>query len=214
MSDPNRKPHARSWLKTLPRTPDEARDAGRDPGCCQSAIFDLLQSHSLREVAEHCIANLGATQTPGGLTEALSKFRTWFQADKDTRERKETLRSIFARADANAKAVAEILAETGASPDAIARANHLVFQTQAAEAGREDKAMFIELEKLRLARDSAEHKARMDEAKVRQKDADLALVNRRVTLLEAKAEEARKTVNDSTLSAAEQAARIREIFKK
>lgn len=49
---------------------------------------------------------------------------------------------------------------------------------------------------------------------ITQKDKDLALAERRVAVLEQKMKEAQAALDDKTISAAEQAARIREIFKK
>jgi hypothetical protein len=67
---------------------------------------------------------------------------------------------------------------------------------------------------LDLAEESGRTKARQKDKQLSQKDRDLKLAERRVAVLEKKAEEAKAAANDSTLTDAQKAARIREIFKK
>ncbi len=214
--NPGRKPHSRSWLKNLPETPEAATAAGRNPNCTQEVIHAWLDAgDSLQSVAQRCLrdfASEGCAQTEHGLMSALSDFRTWYQQRQRIAERKQTIAETLARCDANAKAVAEQMASIGANAEQMAAADHLIFQAMATEAGKEDKTLWIELEKLRIMRESALTKGRHDAAKLKQKDQELELATRRVKLLETKEAKAKETLGDGTLTPEQREARMKQIF--
>ncbi len=80
------------------------------------------------------------------------------------------------------------------SDDQISQAGQLAFENQAIRA--QDSKLFLELRRLR------------------QKDQEQLIASRRMKLLEEQAAKAKEALGDSKLSAAEQASRLREIFKK
>lgn len=79
----------------------------------------------------------------------------------------------------------------------------------ATAASAQDSRRRLDLDEL-----SGKTKARQKDAQIKQKDRDLSLAERRVVILEKKIAEAEKALGDKSLTGAEQAARIREIFKK
>lgn len=176
MSGPSKKPRkvrADAKLKTLPA------DA-------QQRIADWCMDGTLESARSRCASELGVTIS----LDAVSKFFAWWKTAQDTAARKETLAELFNRADANAKAVGQMLAERGATAAQIAAADHLVFQLQATKAGEEatalDRENFIELEKLRIARESAETKGRHDAAKLATANRRAAQAERALLVQEAK----------------------------
>lgn len=130
------------------------------------------------------------------------------------------LRRIMATADHAAKDAEQWFKDFDPADAERARQfGEFVFMSRAVR--EQDPKVFAAMTNSRDSRRMLEMKERFDSAKLAQKerqlaqkDKDLQLVERRVALLEAKAEEARQTVEDTSLSAEEQAARIREIFKK
>lgn len=189
----NRKPRSDSKLKNLPEA-------------VQAQIADWCAQDSLQSALSRCAAEL---QPPvhTSLT-SLSEWYAWYR-----------LSATFAQADQHAKQVEELLRKTfpDATPEKIAAAGQLVFTMQAANAG--DAEEFRAMESLRVTKESAAHKAKMDEAKLRQKDAqirqkneELSLQLRRVQVLEAKLADIGKTVKDKTLTPEERAKRIAEIY--
>lgn len=192
-----RKAHSNSVLKTLPEE-------------TQARIADWCAQDSLESAVSRCFSELQLKTNKS----SMGVFFDWWKDEQERRGARETLEEVFRKADANATAVEQMLAEKfpDATPEKIAAAGQLVFTMQAANV--KDAKEFREMEYLRLAKEAAQTKARHGDAKIRQKDRDLKLAERRVVLLEAKAAEAIKTLDDKTLSAPEQAARIREIFKK
>lgn len=67
-------------------------------------------------------------------------------------------------------------------------------------------------ERLDLDERSAKTKAEIAKAKIRQKDHDLRLAERRVAVLEKKFADAKKTLSDPSLSISEREARMKEMF--
>jgi hypothetical protein len=190
-----RKPQGNSKLKTLP--PE-----------VQARIADWCAQDTLESAVSRCASELSPPVQTN--RDSMGKFYRWWRDTQETAVRKETLEHLFRRADVNAKAVAGMLKESGATEDQIARADQLVFTLQASSV--EDKELFIELEKLRIARESAEHKARMDVAKLQQKQEELKLAERRVKLLEDREKKAREVMVDAALSAEEKEKRIKAVF--
>jgi predicted transcriptional regulator len=202
--DPDRKPRSDARLKNL-------------APAIRARIAKWAREESLKSVSSRCASELGITI---GLP-ALSSFLRWQRAVEAQAKRKETLGEMFQRADANAKAVAELLKETGATADQLAAAEMLVFQMQSTQAGEattpENLALSIELEKLRIARDLARTKAETDRAKLRHKDEELRQSQERLTLLQFDASRAalaelktlRSIAADRTLSEPEKVAAVR-----
>jgi len=202
--DTERKPRSDSRLKNL-------------APAVRARIAKWASTDSLKSVSSRCASELGITI---GLA-PLSSFLRWQRIQDATVKRKETLAEIFTRAEANTNAVMEKLIESGLTADQIAAAEHLVFQMQATQAGDattpENLALSIELEKLRIARDTARTKAETDRARLRQKDEDLRQSEKRLELLQFDASRAAlaelknlKTIAaDRTLSEPEKVAAVR-----
>lgn len=179
---------------------------GRLPRDVQQRIADWCAQDSLASAAQRCAAELSVQVSSQTISEWYQRWRL----DQATAERKQALTELFQHADANAQAVGELLRDSGATEEQIARADRLVFTLQASSSKNAD--LWMDLEKLRIARETAEHRARMDLAKLEQKERDLELAGRRVTVLEARLEAIKSTVEDSTLSDEERAQRIAEIY--
>jgi hypothetical protein len=204
MNPADRKPRSDGKLKTLP---PEVR----------ARIAAWGAAGSLEALRSRCASELSLSVSLA----ALSGFLRWQRQQDAAEKRKETLAQLFQRADANAQAVAKLLKETGATADQLAAAEMLVFQMQATQAGEattpENLALSMELEKLRIARDTARTKAETDKAKIRQKDEDLRQAQERLELLQFDASRAAlaelknlKTIAaDRTLSEPEKVAAVR-----
>lgn len=194
------KPKSNAVLKTLPRERQEQiaewcakpneRDADGKP---------IPQTGGLAFAQEQLAAD--------GVKVSLSvvgEFWSWWRLEQD-------LEISFEREE-------QVLAKTGDRRKAREAGESLLMRLGIA---RQDPELISAAAKvsdsrrnLDLQEKSGETKAKQKDAQIAQKNADLALSDRRVKLLEKKAAEAEKTANDATLSDAEKAARIREIFKK
>lgn len=207
-----RKVHANALLKNLPVTPEDAQARGFDPRRCQQAVAGWCMDGTLDSACSRCASELGLQTN----AQSMSEFFTWWQENQATAARKETLKEIFDRADANAKAVGQMLAERGSTAGQIAAAENLVFQLQATEEGKVDREMWIELEKLRIFRESAETKGRLDQAKLAQKDQEIALARTKFELeaaekmLDAAMRARADEINASGLSNADKIAAMRK----
>ena len=136
--------------------------------------------------------------------DTLSRFFSWWQLQQDLTASFEVEKQVLANGG-NAKLAREageaLLIRRGLAlqdPELIATAAKIADSRRS----------------LDLTEQSGKTKARQKDAQIRQKDQDLSLAERRVVLLEKKIADAQKTLGDKTLTGAEQAARIREIFKK
>jgi hypothetical protein len=176
------------------------------PEAQRGAVADWLSEDGWESCLQRLRSELGIETNKTSLYEALARWRT---------------EARFTRFHSLAMAQAQLEAEAkgGMTAEQLEEAVDRNFLMMAAEA--EDTTLYKELRYLRVADQSAKSNARIAEAKLRQGDKKIAqkteelkLATRRVELLEAKAREALETVNNSKLSATEQAARIREIFGK
>lgn len=147
-----------------------------------------------------------------GVKVSRSALADWFKGWR--------LRQRIASADSLALKVQDTLKalNIGLTQDQISEAGQIAFQSEALSA--ENAKEFREMEYLRVTRESARTKAKHDaekiaisKAKLSQKEREIEMALRKLTLLEKKAAEAAATASDSKLSDAEKAARIREIFK-
>jgi hypothetical protein len=194
MSKP-RKPRSDSKLKNLPED-------------VQDRIVDWCRNDSLQSACSRCASEL---HPPIKTTiQSLSEFLSWWK-----------LQRTFRQADQFARTAMDELRREfpDAHPEKIAAAGQLFFTMQAANTN--DADLFKELEYLRVRKEEAANNARIAELKLSQKDrqltqkdAEIALALRRVELLEKKLQDAQQALDDKSISAEEQAARIREIFKK
>ena len=123
--------------------------------------------------------------------DTLSRFRAWYY-----------LQAEFVQADAEAQAQEELMRRF--DPADAERARKFGQFTFMQRAIRSEDAETFQAMSRDVQRDR----------QLAQKDADLSLADRRVALLEKKLAEAQGALDDKTLSAAEQAARIREIFQR
>jgi hypothetical protein len=189
----HRKPRSDSKLKTLPEDVQE-----RIAGWCRE---DGLQSACSR-----CAAEL---QPPLKTNiQSLSEFFAWWN-----------LRQTFNRAEQLAQQTEEFLKNEfpDATPEKIAAAGQLTFTLQAAASGNAKE--FRELEYLRVRKEEAAANLRIAEAKIAQKDKqiaqkdqDLQLASRRVAVLEAKEAKAKEIIGDEKLSPEEKQRRIAAVF--
>src|SRR5262245_4973689 len=130
-----RKPRSDSKLKNLPQD-------------VQDRIASWCQEDGLQSACSRCASEL---QPPISTTmKALSLFMQW----RAVQDRKETLTELFARADANAKAVEDLLRKDfpGATAETLAAAGQMVFTLQASQA--KDSKEFRELEYLRVSKET------------------------------------------------------------
>lgn len=186
------KPRADSWLKTLA----EERQAQVIEWCNKPADRDEagkpIPKSGGYEHARQQIAADGISVS----VRALSDFYSWYH-----------LHETFARADQKTADFLELM--QGKFPDLkpaqIQEFGQAFFTMEATASGNAEE--FRAMEKLRLDKETAETKARQEEKK-------LELAERRVRLLEKKIEEAEKALDNSKLSDAEKAQRIRQIFKR
>lgn len=124
----------------------------------------------------------------------LSEFYSWWQ-----------LRKTFQRAEQKTSDFEEFARRefTEVAPDRIQKAGQNYFTMRAMAA--DDSEEFREMEKLRLAKETAETKGR-------QKDQDLVLAERRVRVMEQKISKAEETLKDGSLNPTQREQRMKEIF--
>jgi hypothetical protein len=132
----------------------------------------------------------------------LSEFFSW-------RQLKENLEISFDREE-------QVLEQTGDPKKAREACEHLLYRLSLAT---QDPALILAAAKVSDARrnldlqeESGKTKARQKDAQIAQKDRDLALAERRVKLLEAREKTATDTLQDGTLSDAEKAAKMKQLF--
>lgn len=164
-----RKPHANSRLKTLP--PEQ-----------QKALFEHLSANPAR-ITEAWLATGALTGAQLDTNEtSLGEFYSWYPLASQLR----------AAADLT-NTVKEVLA---ANPDInldaeqLSKAGQAIFEKVAIET--RDSELFTALVRLRQADSALRLKAKGDSKKAEQKDRDLALVERRVQLLEENAAKAKE----------------------
>lgn len=113
----------------------------------------------------------------------------------------------YSRAKAQAAAEAK---EKNLNPE---QADELTLRNYIAEAdASDDRPLYIELSKLRIADQVAKTKAETDRAKIRQKDEDLRQAQERLEILKSKEAKTKEALGDGTLSLEQRQARIKEIF--
>ena len=194
------KPKSNAVLKNLPRERQEqiaewcAKENERDS-----------DGHSISKTGGLAFAQQQLSQD--GLKVSLttlSEFFSWWQLEED-------LDTSFAREE-------QILKKTGDKRKAREAGEALLLRLGIV---KQDAKMILTAAKVHDARrhldlqeESGKTKARQGDAKIVQKQLDIGLAERRVKLLEKKAADALQTVDNTKLSDAEKAARIREIFKK
>lgn len=188
-----RKPHSTSILKNLPTEK-------------QREIYEYLRTHSQRETLAWLASEGIAAHKTG-----LSKFWAWYPLAAPLQ--------AACRMGDTVKQLLEEMPELNLDAQQLSKAGQAIFEAQALEA--QNPALFVSLRKMRQADRALEFKeesgrtaARQRDAQIKQKDQDLALAERRVKVLEAKAEQALETVEDSTLTDEQKAARLREILRR
>ncbi len=158
--------------------------------------------YALTQLAD--FARLAARPELAVAQSTLYDFLQWFSLERD-------LEISFEREQ-------QVLAKTGDAKLARSAGETLLMRlglaTQAPKLIQAAAQIADSRRSLDLTEESGRTKARQKDAQIRQKDADLSLAERRVVLLEKKITEAQKALGDKSLTGAEQAARIREIFKK
>jgi hypothetical protein len=177
------KPRSDSLLKNMPEDYQDAIAAW-----CKAPKTE--ESPGGLQHAREMLASDGHTVS----LRAVSEFYSWYR-----------LRSTFRQANDKASNFEAMLKAEfpTATPDKIAQMGQMIFTLEANNAG--DVKTFIDLESLRLAKTSAETKAR-------QKEKDIKLAERRVQVMEAKIAQATDTLKDGALSPAEREARMKQIF--
>ena len=164
----HRKPDRRSWIKNLPFDAAEAEQIGQSPECTQEVIHRWLrtpvqsdgkmQVPTQEQVAARCLrefSDFGCKLTLGSLTEAISQWRPWYES-------KQMFRSLSVKADAFEE---QLRAEfPNATPETIAAFGQKLFTTMATASG--DVKTFQGLEHLRLAKETAETNAALEQAKL------------------------------------------------
>ena len=115
------------------------------------------------------------------------------------------MRETFSEADNFATQVEDLLRKEfpDATPEKLGAAGQVAFTAMAV--AKRDSKEFMDLESLRLAKETAVTKGR-------QKDQDLKLSERRVKLMERKIAQATDALKDGALSPAEREARMKQIF--
>lgn len=175
---PDRKQHARSWIKNLPFDAEEAARLGRNEQCTQQAIRDLLAADgaTLDSVAALCLsrfASEGCDQTPSGLRNSLSEWRPWFDQKR-----------------ANTMALSQIRQQVemlageagGLTPEQMDAMTRSIFKTRALAA--DDPETFLAADKNSLTARAIALKAEGDTRKAKQKDHELKLAARRAETAE------------------------------
>lgn len=168
---------------------------GNLPSDRQEQIAEWIRTCPEGDRYDYAREQLAADGVKVARTTVVDWFRGW------------RLRQSISSADSFALQVQDALKalNLGLTTDQLDAAGQLVFTNKALEA--EDPKEFREMEYLRLAKQTAATKGR-------QKDQEIALAERRVAVLEKKISDAAETVENSKLSDAEKAARLREIFKR
>ena len=165
-----RKQRSDATLKTLPEV-------------VQEQLFALLRTSSYATVVRDAKEKWDIKTSPA----ALSEFFRWYPLSRRIETAKDT-------ADQVAK-VLRSLGDVTLDDDKIQKAAQAMFEAQAMKAG--DTDAFVQLAKIRLARDQGKRE------------------ERRIALLEkkaAQADEAAGVLKDKTLTEAERQARLREVF--
>lgn len=188
----------------MPATPKRPRKIRRDakllnlPERDRKVIAGWLQSDGVASCLQRIASQYQIQCSQTTLYEAIAFW--------DSQERRDRVR---------AKALAQIESEAeekGYSPQqrmaALDRRMAEIFAAEDQHKEYQDARYLI------IADESARTKAELSRLKIAQKDKDIALTERRVVILEKKIAEAEKALGDKSLTGAEQAARIREIFKK
>ena len=190
-----RKPRGDARLKTLPREKQEQ-------------IIVWLKEHTQRRTAELVVGAYGIDTSPS----ALGEFYSWFflsgrleQAASFATQVKDTLKD---------------LPELALDEDKLSAAGQAIFETMALETA--DPKLFLGLREMRLIERSErtkeaalEQRRRESEGRAKVKERELALSERKVKLLEAKAaqaDRAKATLGEAALSPAEKEKKLREIF--
>lgn len=157
------KPQSTSWLRNLP----EEKQAEVIAWCAtpKSATCSGGYKYAAEQIAREGVSVAQST---------LSDFYSWYH-----------MRSIFARADRKTTDFEELLAQKfpDADPKRIQEFGQAFFTMQAAAAGNPEE--FREMEKLRLAKETAATKGRQEEKK-------LELAERRIQLLEENSSKAKE----------------------
>ena len=169
-----------------------------------NSVLKTLPSDRQAAIAEHCRTN-SLEDTRAWLAQdgiktseaALSSWLSWWQ-----------LQQRFNRAQDNAEEFKTWLAKAfpEMSEEEFDRRASLSFQFEAMREGDADTY---------LAFATARQKGKMDQLKFEQKEREIELAQRRVVLLEQKAqqaEQAEAAVKDTTLTPEQQQARLKEIF--
>lgn len=144
---------------------------------------------------QYARAQLAADGISIGL-HALSDFYSWWR-----------LKQVFERANQKTQDFIELMRERfpDLAPARIQEFGQSYFTLEAAASGNAEE--FRAMEKLRLEKETALTKGKLESKK-------LELAERKVKLLEKKAAEAVKAVEDSKLTESQKVERIREIFRK
>lgn len=186
-----RKPHSKCVLKTLP--PDR-----------QCEVYDYLKSHSQRETIAW-LATGGIKTGPKQLT----TFWHWYPLAAP----------LYAAAHMGdgVKEILRELPELDLDEHQLSKVGQSIFEVQALQA--QDTKLFMGLRRMRqtertqqLREEANRQRADQMATQARHKERDLELAERRVKVMEQKASRALETVQDTKLSAEEQARRIRQIF--
>jgi len=155
-----RKPHAKSWIKNLPMNGAEAEELGLHPECTQEVIYGWLRAKdaTLQSVAERCLSDFsdfGCKQSLRGLMSSLSEWRPFYEAKK-----------MFSTLDLRTTAFEEALKTEcpEAAPEWVAQQGQRYFTAMASAGG--DSETFMDLEYLRLAKETAQTKAELEKAKL------------------------------------------------
>lgn len=185
MNPASRKPRADSKLKTLPEA--------------QQALVFSWCSGTLESAVSRCASDL----RPPVVTnlDAMSQFRRWYAARMQNAEAWE---KCLATAEADAQH------SGGKSGDWVQEQARNYFARRAVT--MDDAETFAKMDSLRQGERALTIKAKGDKIKAEQKDRDLALVERRVALLESREAKTKETLADATLSLEQRQARIKEIF--
>lgn len=172
----------------------------------RAAVESWLAEDGAQSCLQRLSSELGLTVSQATLYESLARWRA---------QRKFSAIELIARSQAEQEAAAKGGMTVAQMEEAIDR--HFISLAAVAE----DTELYKELRYLRIADQTAKTNAQIGAAKLRQKDkqlsqkdADLQLAERRVKILEERERKTKEVLEDKTIDAATQAARIREIFGK
>lgn len=183
-----RKPHSTSKLKTLPREPGSGMISQRE-------LIEWLRQpgHSHEGAVSYLQAEWDLKTSEG----ALSEFWSWWHVTQR-----------LERAESHAAAVEDTLGKlnAGLTAERILEAGNIAFMAKASE--EEDPKVFGAMAKIALAN-------RKDKARFAHDGAKLKLEERRIKLLERKAEQAdtaKATMQNTALTMEQKHAKLRETF--